>query len=432
MQSESTSSRFVDAFLPLGMATDQLQVALTGADLTHHVAILGTVAGRAWEDVMVMEQVRQGGGFVVFDLWPTPQRQNQFARSLHAANRGRDLYVIDLARPEQSDRWSPTVAGTVEEVVTKLMALCPPATGAADREELAKALHMVVASLREARARFTLSDVAVLLHSGKALSDMCEGLPVGAQRQKLTQWLRILGGTPNETQAELSRIAGRYVARLDAITEASGSHVLNTALPTLDVSALMAAGKCLYVPVLRHDEASSALARMLCVEIQQALAHPNATPQTTPYLLFMGDLGRAIPIARGLVEQATAAGVGLVLTMSGDEATTDGVGFTTALLKSARTQIICGGNSMALNSVAGFLGQDDKTSILMRNNTMQLLVRPEAPSAPVVETLQQKHLPLGLAPGETILDFDRRFNDVSTGSEDRTTFAMPAMSMTAH
>lgn len=403
---------FIDCFLPLGSTTQQLPVALTGFDLTRHVAILGTVSGRAWEDCLIREQTKAGGGWACLDLWATPQRQNLFAQFLRDAGRASDLYVIDLAHSQRSDRWSPTTSGSVTEIVAKLMALCPPVTVGADRAALKELLTTLVTALRAAQVRFTLGDLAVLLRSPKALGELALSIPVGVERERFTQWLDLLANERGGAKAALRNLAERYVARLDTLADGNGARIFNTALPTIDVEQLIASGKCLYVTVDRHDMVSCLLARLLCLEITQIMARLQVTASPMPYLVFMGDVGRVVPVPAMLVEEATAANVGLIMTMAASEASTEGAEFTPTFLRQATSKIICDSNQSVLDAVTGFLGCTEQTSLLMYGeNTMQLVVRPEV-AYNATEALPVKHLPLPLAAGESILGYESRTDDL--------------------
>lgn len=397
------------ADLVLGTAADGAAVELTAAELRGNVAILGSVNGRQWEDCLLSQQIRAGGGALVIDYWPTSHRRDLLAGLLVEQGRGDDLYVLDATKPNDGDSWSPTVSGTVAEIVAKLLALCPPTMGNADRDLTKSALEPVVGALLTAKFRFTVGDIAVLLCFPKALRELLAAQPSALDAQRLRNWLRLLGDNERTTKSTLQRLAGHYVAHLNTLLQDERSTAFNTCLPTIDFDHIIGEGKVLYVMIERHNEPSRALARALCREFAQVLPRLQARGATTSFLAFIGD-ARVSPMPVKVLDNADRVGIGLVLTAT-SEVSREGPGFTATLLRSVTTKIICASSDGALDAVTGFLGCNNNTSLLLRRDQSgQLVTQPTLPMAKHGEPMA-RHYPQPLVEGSRILAFENRFEE---------------------
>lgn len=385
----STIGRFSASLAPSAAPADGLLPANT---LTQHAAILGTATAAVWEDALATEQMRAGGGWIIFDLWPTHERRARLAQTLDAAGRHNDLDVLDPADPN-SDRWNPLLSGSPDEVVAKLLRLWRTA-GDVDREDFARALRRIVVALQAGGVRCTLSQMVSLWQQPKLLHSLLDQLAVGHERDALATWLAPLA--TGRGGLLLQRLSSGWVAQAEALLNRGGTRVFNTALPTLDLATLIAAGKCLYVPVQRHDPVSVAHARLISMELGQVLRR-LPEQRTTPFAILLGDLGRVVPCDLDLPEQARRAGIGLVITLAAEDANVDGAGLVPTLLQHVGTRLLC---------VAADPETPDSRAVLVRTGQPTCLL--EAPTVPPVTAVLPlpAHAAMLPTPGQTMLVLD--------------------------
>ena len=86
--------------LHLGTSIDGEQVTLSAAETGRHIIIgyEGPAGTLAWENHLVEAHTRQGGGWIVFDLWPTAERKAMLDAFARSSGRRAGLVAFDSVR----------------------------------------------------------------------------------------------------------------------------------------------------------------------------------------------------------------------------------------------------------------------------------------------------------------------------------------------
>lgn len=275
------------------------QVLLDEATLRSHVAVVG---GRGRECATLIEQLLtqqtvKGGGWIHVDPAADEDLRDRLAAAAAAAGRAQEFYVLDLARPENSNTYDVLRAGSVDTRVQRLLTPFPkPETDKEARyvKELTDFLGLLFAALDATGKSVSLRELANLLHSlrtptvrDKLRSDIPTDNPAG---NALAAALEALA---RDTAAIATNkpIGGRAAMRLQQLASLDCAAVVCHPYPEVDFADVLSKGKMCYISLPRMGKNQDALelTKMVVHDICTSLFARATLPadQRQPFLVAM-------------------------------------------------------------------------------------------------------------------------------------------------
>jgi hypothetical protein len=275
------------------------QVLLDDATLRSHVAVVG---GRGRErstliEQLLTQQTAKGGGWIHVDPSADEDLRDRLAAAATAAGRAQDFYVLDLARPENSNTYDVLRSGSVDTRVQRILTPFPKPES--DKEaryvkELTDFLGLLFPALDATGKSVSLRELANLLHSlrtpavrEKLLSDIPTDHPAHAA---LDLALAVLA-LDSAAAATNKPIGGRAAMRLQQLAGLDCAAVVCHPYPEIDFSDVLSKGKMCYIslPRMGKDQDALELTKMVVQDICTSLFARAALPadQRQPFLVAM-------------------------------------------------------------------------------------------------------------------------------------------------
>ena len=368
------------------------------AQQRHTLVLGGTGSGKTQFLLSLLaQQVARGGGVLMIDAKVDRSALQSVLSICRHVNRLHDLRLIWPPDPAISDTWNPLLRGSLEEVLSRVMALWElDRRGEAEffRAAAQDIIRAVLGALKRLNPYVTMNDLYVALNTADLLLWLEGQVPPGTEEGAiLTAFLaNYRKGQAQLDIDRLKRLTGGASLHLSAYASGSLGKIMNHTAPSLDLLQAMQEGQIVYValPILARTEEAVAMARMLVADLKQAVGALQQAPEkpNPPFLVLM-DEASAYSNVQGierLFEQARSAQVALVAVSQVVS------GFTTSdrakldfILGNTATKVIMSlGDPMSATTMADTIGEE------VRAFATQSTVRQRGTSAPWISPLPTK------------------------------------------
>lgn len=317
--------------LRFGYTTDQqLGVDIHDDLLQRHTAIVGQsgVGKTVLGEFLLWQQAVRGGGFIFIDAKLDAETRDRLGLMMELLGRSDDFYVLNVDKPENSNTYNPILRGDADEVASRLLNLLPSSENnpGADfyRQSANYALTVITGALKAAKRRYHFSDLAILLQSPRALSELERIVPAGTpERMSLQVFLDQFRKKSKEgVQIDVDRVKqvlGGMSGRIATFAQGKFGKVFNTYAPEIDLTDIVVNNKCLYVmlPTMGKDQAALNLGKMVLSDLRTAVYNVQALKKhqrpNPPFLVFADEMGSYVmPGIARLFEQARSASMAII------------------------------------------------------------------------------------------------------------------------
>ena len=317
--------------LRIGYTTDeQLPVDISNDFLQRHTAIIGQsgVGKTVLGEFLLWQQAVRGGGFIFIDAKLDAETRDRLGVMMEILGRADDFYVLNVDNPANSNTYNPILRGDADEVASRLLNLLPSSENnpGADfyRQSANHALTVITGALKAARRRYHFSDLAILLQSARALSELERIVPPGSpERMSLQVFLDQFRKRNKEgVQIDVNRVKevlGGMSGRIATFAQGKFGKVFNTYTPEIDLTDIVVNNKCLYVmlPTMGKDQAALNLGKMVLSDLRTAVYNVQALKKhqrpNPPFLVFADEMGSYVmPGIARLFEQARSASMAII------------------------------------------------------------------------------------------------------------------------
>jgi len=314
--------------LRFGYTRDKnLPVDIEDPFLMRHTAIIGQtgVGKTTLGEYLLWQQAVRGGGFVFIDAKLDAETRDRLGLMMDTLGRADDFYVLNVDKPENSNTYNPILRGDADEVASRLLNLLPSSENSpgADfyRQSANHALTVIAGALKSARRRYHFSDLAILLQSARALSELERLAPSGTpERMGLQVFLdQFRKRGKDGVQIDVNRVKevlGGMSGRIATFAQGKFGKVFNTYAPEIDLTDIVINNKCLYVmlPTMGKDTAALNLGKMILSDLRTAVYNVQALKKNLrpnpPFLVFADEMGSYVmPGIARLFEQARSANI---------------------------------------------------------------------------------------------------------------------------
>jgi intracellular multiplication protein IcmO len=304
-----------------------LPLDIADGSLMRHTAIIGQsgVGKTTLGEYLLWQQAVRGGGFVFIDAKLDAETRDRLGFMMEVLGRADDFYVLNVDKPENSNTYNPILRGDADEVASRLLNLLPSSENSpgADfyRQSANHALTVIAGALKGARRRYHFSDLAILLQSARALSELERMVPPGTpERMSLQVFLDQFRKRGKEgVQIDVNRVKevlGGMSGRIATFAQGKFGKVFNTYTPEIDLTDIVINNKCLYVmlPTMGKDTAALNLGKMILSDLRTAVYNVQALKKhqrpNPPFLVFADEMGSYVmPGIARLFEQARSANI---------------------------------------------------------------------------------------------------------------------------
>lgn len=311
--------------LTLGWDPQGSWICLTNRALQHHVLLLGSSGSGKTQLLLSLlaQQIQRGGGGLMIDAKVDRSALQTIVALCREADRLEDLRVLWPPSPRISHSWNPLLRGSIQEVLSRVMALW--GTGAKGEAEFWRGsahtvLHAVLGAMIRINPRVTFNDLYLALTSADALLWLERTVPPGTEEASaLTAFLSNFRNQQGRLNVDhLKRMTGGVPQYLSAYAWGDLGQIMNHTGPSLDILEALTDGQIVYValPILARTEEATAMARMLIADLKQAVGalQQRIDKPRVPFLVLMDEASSYTNVdgVERLFEQARSAGVALV------------------------------------------------------------------------------------------------------------------------
>lgn len=309
---------------------NNLPVDIEDPFLMRHTAIIGQsgVGKTTLGEYLLWQQAVRGGGFVFIDAKLDAETRDRLGFMMETLGRADDFYVLNVDKPDNSNTYNPILRGDADEVASRLLNLLPSSENSpgADfyRQSANHALTVIAGALKAAKRRYHFSDLAILLQSARALSELERMAPPGTpERMGLQVFLDQFRKRGKEgVQIDVNRVKevlGGMSGRIATFAQGKFGKVFNTYIPEIDLTDIVMNNKCLYVmlPTMGKDTAALNLGKMILSDLRTAVYNVQALKKNLrpnpPFMVFADEMGSYVmPGIARLFEQARSANICMV------------------------------------------------------------------------------------------------------------------------
>ena len=316
--------------LRMGFTRDKnLPVDIPNENLMRHTAIIGQsgVGKTTLGEYILWQQMARGGGWIFVDAKLDADTRDKLAYMARSMGREMDFYVLNVDQPENSHTYNPLLKGDADEVASRLLNLLPSSENnpGSDfyRQSANQALTVIIGALKVAKMRYHFGDLAIMLQSGAALSQLERITPPGKERMALLVFLdqykkRTKEGMSLDTD-KIKTVLGGMSGRIAMFAQGKFGQVCNTYNPEIDLTEIIMGNKFLYVmlPSMGKDVAALNLGKMIMSDIRTAVYNVQAVTKALrpwpPYIVFADEMGSYVmPGIARLFEQARSAHICMI------------------------------------------------------------------------------------------------------------------------
>ena len=330
LPSDQTFGSFMEAGngLRFGYTRDHNKpVDIEDTHLMRHTAIVGQsgVGKTTLGEYLLWQQAVRGGGFIFIDAKLDAETRDRLGLMMDTVGRADDFYVLNVDKPENSNTYNPILRGDADEVASRLLNLLPSAENnpGADfyRQSANHALTVITGALKAAKRRYHFSDLAILLQSARAISELERMVPPGTpERMGLQVFLdQFRKPSKQGIQIDIARVKevlGGMSGRIATFAQGKFGKVFNTYTPEIDLTDIVLNNKCCYVmlPTMGKDTAALNLGKMILSDLRTAVYNVQALKKhlrpNPPFLVFADEMGSYVmPGIARLFEQARSANI---------------------------------------------------------------------------------------------------------------------------
>lgn len=314
--------------LLLGYTTDKnLPVRLPFELFLRHGAFIGASGvGKTTLGKFILYQLMcMGGGFIMLDAKVDQDEKDSLGYLSKAVGRDRDLYVLNINDPENSNSYNPILHGDPDEKASRLLNLIPSTEnnpGSDHYRQLANhALTVIFGALDAANLRCHFDDLITLFQSSAAMQDLVDRTPKGSKERKnldlfLDKYRKLERGKAVIDIVKLKAEIGGLAGRLAQFSQGKFGEVFNTYTPEIDLFDIIINKKMLYVmlPTMGKGTAALNLAKMILSDLMSAVFRVQSLSKSMrpwpPFPVFADEFGRyAIKESAILIEQARSANI---------------------------------------------------------------------------------------------------------------------------
>lgn len=317
--------------LRLGYTTDKvLPVDIPFWAVQRHMSLIGSsgVGKTTLGEYILWQQILMGGGFIFIDAKLDIDTINKVTYMMKLAGRWREMYIMNIDDPKKSHTYNPIIQGDADEISSRIMNLQPSTESSpgADfyRQSATYALTVLIGALKAAKRRFHFLDLAILLQSGRAMSELERMVPPGNEKMALQVFLdqfrkRNQKGAVEMDMDRIKTVLGGMVGRLAGFSQDKFGQVFNTYTPEIDLTDIVQGNKCLYValPTMGKDTQALSLAKMVLSDLRTAVYRTQKLPvagrPSPPFLIFADEMGSyVLPGISRVFEQARSASIAMM------------------------------------------------------------------------------------------------------------------------
>jgi hypothetical protein len=316
----------------LGYTTDKVQpVDIPFNSIVRHLSLIGQsgVGKTTLGEYILWQQILMGGGFIFIDAKLDIGTINKVMFMMQLAGRWREMYVLNIDDPSRSHTYNPIIQGDSDEIASRLMNLQNSTEGSpgADhyRQTANYALTVLIGALKAARRRFHFLDLAVLMQSGRAMTELERMVPPGSSEKMALQVFldqfrkKNMKGVVELDMERIKSVLGGMAGRIAGFSQDKFGQVFNTYTPEIDLTDIVLNNKCLYValPTMGKDTAALNLAKMVLSDLRTAVYRAQKLPElqrpNPPFLVFADEMGSyVLPGISRVFEQARSASIAMM------------------------------------------------------------------------------------------------------------------------
>ncbi len=317
--------------LRIGYTQDHgLPLDIENGYLQRHTAIIGQsgVGKTTLGEFLLWQQAVRGGGFIFIDAKLDADTRDKLGLMMELAGRADDFYVLNVDQPFNSNTYNPLLRGDPDEVSSRLLNLLPSSENnpGSDfyRQSANHALTVIIGVLKAAKRRYHFSDLAILMQSARAMSELERIAPAGSGEKMALQvfldQFRKKGKEGIQIDVErIKTVLGGMSGRIALFAQGKFGQVFNTYTPEIDLTDIVMNNKCLYVmlPTMGKDTAALNLGKMVLSDLRTAVYNVQGLKKSLrpnpPFLVFADEMGSYVmPGISRLFEQARSANICMV------------------------------------------------------------------------------------------------------------------------
>lgn len=337
---EESNEKFVlpsDEIFPEAFGMDGLRIGYTkdrhlpldigNSELQQHVAIIGqsgvgkTVLGTN----LLWQQTARGGGWLFIDAKLDAETRDQLAYMARVHGREDEFYVINVDDPANSHTYNPLLFGDPDEIASRLLNLIPSSENNAGtdyyKQSAAFALQVLIGALQAAKKRYTFMDLAIMLQSAAAISEVEYMVPKDSPAFMVLQVFldtfkkKDKNGISVDVE-QLKKMLGGMAWRIAQFAQGKFGQVFNVTAPDVILSDIVRHNKMCYVmlPTMGKDAAALNMGKMILSDLRSAVAIIQGLPKierpNPPFIAFCDEMGSYCQGMTGLArlfEQARSA-----------------------------------------------------------------------------------------------------------------------------
>lgn len=293
--------------------------------LTRHLDFIGAsgVGKTTLGMFMLWQQMILGGGLIMMDAKIEVDTKDTLGYLAKTVGREKDLLILNVDDPENSNTYNPILYGDPDEVASRLLNIIPASEnnpGSDHYRQLANhALMAIIGGLKAAKIRYHFDDLVTALQSSAAMQDLVDKVPRNSQARKdleifLDKYRKLDRGKPVIDVTKLKAEIGGLAGRMAQFAQGKFGKVFNTYTPEIDLFDVIKNKKMLYImlPTMGKSNAATNLAKMVISDLMSAVARVQALPKNQrpwpPCPVFADEFGRyAIQESAILFEQSRSA-----------------------------------------------------------------------------------------------------------------------------
>lgn len=293
--------------------------------LTRHLDLIGAsgVGKTTLGIFMLWQQMNLGGGFIMVDAKVDVDTKDNLGYLAKTVGRERELLILNIDDPENSNTYNPLLNGDADEVATRILNLIPSTESNAGSDHYKQsanhALTAIIGGLKAARLRYHFADLVAVFQSSAAMQDLVDKVPIKSEERKnleifLDKYRKLERGKAVIDVTKLKTDLGGLVGRMSQFSQGKFGKIFNTYAPEIDLFDVIKNKKMLYImlPTMGKAVAATNLAKMIISDLMSAVYKIQALPKNQrpwpPCPVFGDEFGRyAIEESAILFEQSRSA-----------------------------------------------------------------------------------------------------------------------------